>query len=343
MRTIYSYIVYIILLLQLNSCNNEGLMYEYEHSTPIKFSSSCINVSTKSQGIIENNKLPKGSNISIFSIQHPENTTINLWEPILFDNIKGISNFNGDIEYNNTYYFPDKEQLDFFAIYPFLSFPTIGSDYGNTQYTTVTLKDNTVDQYDLMYASLLNQSKKSSVLVFEFHHLLTQITINIIKNTGVTIDLPLTKVQIVAPQSATLDIWHGQLSDIAGQTTYTLHTNTTLSNGDNSIPGQFILFPQKANEMILTFGNDESNVFHVALSDEPRTWEAGVNYQYDITINRNIPEITSPEVPVDDNATPNEEVNNGGEIPETPTDSTATASQTKASGPNPYHIHLSID
>lgn len=59
--------------------------------------------------------------------------------------------------------------------------PTIGSDYGNTQYTTVTLKDNTVDQYDLMYASLLNQSKKSSVLVFEFHHLLTQITINIIK------------------------------------------------------------------------------------------------------------------------------------------------------------------
>ena len=229
------------------------------------------------------------------------------------------------------------------AIYPFLSFPTIGSDYGNTQYTTVTLKDNTVDQYDLMYASLLNQSKKSSVLVFEFHHLLTQITINIIKNTGVTIDLPLTKVQIVAPQSATLDIWHGQLSDIAGQTTYTLDTNTTLSNGDNSIPGQFLLFPQKANEMILTFGNDESNVFHVALSDEPRTWEAGVNYQYDITINRNIPEITSPEVPVDDNATPNEEVNNGGEIPETPTDSTATASQTKASGPNPYHIHLSID
>lgn len=113
MRTIYSYIVYIILLLQLNSCNNEGLMYEYEHSTPIKFSSSCINVSTKSQGIIENNKLPKGSNISIFSIQHPENTTINLWEPILFDNIKGISNFNGDIEYNNTYYFQIKNNLTF--------------------------------------------------------------------------------------------------------------------------------------------------------------------------------------------------------------------------------------
>ena len=190
---------------------------------------------------------------------------------------------------------------------------------------------------------MLNQSKKSSVLVFEFHHLLTQITINIIKNAGVTIDLPLTKVQITAPQSATLDIWQGQLSDIAGQTTYTLNTNTTLSDGDNSIPGQFLLFPQKANEMLLTFGNDESNVFHVALSDEPQIWEAGVNYQYNITINRNIPEIASPEVPADNNATPNEEVNNGGEIPETPTDSTATEPETKVSDPNPYHIHLSID
>lgn len=194
-----------------------------------------------------------------------------------------------------------------------------------------------------MYASLLNQSKKSSVLVFEFHHLLTQITINIIKNAGVTIDLPLTKVQITAPQSAILDIWQGQLSDIAGQTTYTLNTNTTLSDGDNPIPGQFLLFPQKANEMILTFGNDESNVFHVALSDEPQIWEAGVNYQYNITINRNIPEIASPEVPADNNATPNEEVNNGGEIPETPTDSTVTEPETKVSDPNPYHIHLSID
>lgn len=343
MRTIFSYIAYVIPLLQLFSCSSEELMREYEDPTPIRFSSSCIDVSTKSQGTIYGNKLPEGSNISLFSIQHPENTTTNLWEPILFDNIIGISNFNGDIEYNNTYYFPDKEQLDFFAIYPFLSSTTTSSDYNGTQSTTVTLKDNTVDQYDLMYASLLNQSKKSSVLVFEFHHLLTQITINIIKNAGVTIDLPLTKVQIVAPQSATLDIWQGQLSDIAGQTTYTLNTNTTLSDGDNSIPGQFLLFPQKANEMILTFGNDESNVFHVALSDEPQIWEAGVNYQYNITINRNIPEIASPEVPADNNATPNEEVNNGGEIPETPTDSTATEPETKVSDPNPYHIHLSID
>ena len=140
-----------------------------------------------------------------------------------------------------------------------------------------------------------------------------------------------------------MDIWQGQLSDIAGQTTYTLNTNTTLSDGDNPIPGQFLLFPQKANEMILTFGNDESNVFHVALSDEPQIWEAGVNYQYNITINRNIPEIASPEVPADNNATPNEEVNNGGEIPETPTDSTVTEPETKVSDPNPYHIHLSID
>lgn len=327
-------------LLLLLSCNNEELIQEYEKDVPIRFRSLCVEISTKS---INNSSILKDSQISLFSIQHLPNNSVSSWIPNLFNNTKGISDLNGDILYDNTYFFPTGNELDFFAIHPFISSATTGSKYDGTQYTTVTLKNNATDQYDLMYASLLNQSKKSSVLVFEFHHLLTQITINIIKNTGVTIDLPLTKVQIAAPQSATLDIWQGQLSDITGQTTYTLDTNTTLSDGDNPISGQFLLFPQKANEMILTFGNDESNVFHVALSDEPRTWEAGVNYQYDITINRNIPEITSPEVPVDDNVTPNEEVNNGGEIPETPTDSTATASQTKASGPNPYHIHLSID
>ena len=49
------------------------------------------------------------------------------------------------------------------------------------------------------------------------------------------------------------------------------------------------------------------------------------------------------KVVADNNATPNEEVNNGGEISETPTDSTATEPETKVSDPNPYHIHLSID
>ncbi|MDB9152273.1 fimbrillin family protein [Parabacteroides distasonis] len=324
----------------LLSCNNEELVQEYEKDVPIRFRSLCVEISTKST---TNNSLLRDSQISLFSIQHLPNSLASNWNPKLFENTMGICDMEGNILYDNTYFFPAGNELDFFAVHPFISSATTGFDYDGTQYTTVTLKDNATDQYDLMYASLLNQSKKSSVLVFEFHHLLTQITINIIKNTGVTIDLPLTKVQIAAPQSATLDIWQGQLSDITGQTTYTLDTNTTLSDGDNPISGQFLLFPQKANEMILTFGNDESNVFHVALSDEPRTWEAGVNYQYDITINRNIPEITSPEVPVDDNVTPNEKVNNGGEIPETPTDSTATDPQTKASGPNPYHIHLSID
>ena len=327
-------------LLLLLSCNNEGLIQEYEKDVPIRFRSLCVEIATKS---INNSSILKDSQISVFSIQHLPNNSVSSWIPNLFNNTKGISDLNGDILYDNTYFFPTGNELDFFAIHPFISSATTGSNYDGTQYTTLTLKDNTADQYDLMYASLLNQSKKSSVLVFEFHHLLTQITINIIKNAGVTIDLPLTKVQITAPQSAILDIWQGQLSDIAGQTTYTLNTNTTLSDGDNPIPGQFLLFPQKANEMILTFGNDESNVFHVALSDEPQIWEAGVNYQYNITINRNIPEIASPEVPADNNATPNEEVNNGGEIPETPTDSTVTEPETKVSDPNPYHIHLSID
>ena len=295
----------LILIMSLISCDNEILLEEYESPCPIHFTTICVGLSTKATGTIYTNVLPQYSQISLYSLQHTESQPSTLWNPELFNNEIGTSDADGAIP--------------------------------------VTLKDNAANQYDLMHASLLNQSKKSSALVFEFHHLLTQITINIIKNTGVTIDLPLTKIQVVAPQSATLDIWQGQLSDIAGQTTYTLDTNTTLSDGDNPISGQFLLFPQKADEMILTFGNDESNVFHVVLSGEPQIWEAGVNYQYNITINRNIPEIASPEVPADNNATPNEEVNNGGEIPETPTDSTVTEPETKVSDPNPYHIHLSID
>lgn len=333
----------LILIMSLISCDNEILLEEYESPCPIHFTTICVGLSTKATGTIYTNVLPQYSQISLYSLQHTESQPSTLWNPELFNNEIGTSDANGDILYDNTYYFPVGDQLDFFAVHPYISSVTTGSEYNGTQSTTVTLKDNAANQYDLMHASLLNQSKKSSALVFEFHHLLTQITINIIKNTGVTIDLPLTKIQVVAPQSATLDIWQGQLSDIAGQTTYTLDTNTTLSDGDNPISGQFLLFPQKADEMILTFGNDESNVFHVVLSGEPQIREAGVNYQYNITINRNIPEIASPEVPADNNATPNEEVNNGGEIPETPTDSTVTEPETKVSDPNPYHIHLSID
>ncbi len=231
----------------------------------------------------------------------------------------------------------------FFAIHPFISSATTGSNYDGTQYTTLTLKDNTADQYDLMYASLLNQSKKSSVLVFEFHHLLTQITINIIKNAGVTIDLPPNQSTNYRPTKCYLGYMAGPIKRHRRTNNLYFKHQHDIKRRRQSNPRPIPPVPQKANEMILTFGNDESNVFHVALSDEPQIWEAGVNYQYNITINRNIPEIASPEVPADNNATPNEEVNNGGEIPETPTDSTVTEPETKVSDPNPYHIHLSID
>lgn len=279
--------------LLLTNCSNEQQLQEYEVAQPIHFSAQCIEVSTKVSNNIET--LPEYSQISLYSIQHLYEISPVNWNPELFNNTQGIADINGDIHYNNTYYFPAGEQLDFFAVHPFISAATTGADYDGTQYTTVTLKENTNDQYDLMYASLLNQSKKSSLLVFEFHHLLSQITLNIIKAPGIAVDLPLTKVEVVAPQSGTLDIWNGTLSGFQGETTYTLDTNTTLSSDETPIPGQFLLFPQKVNEMLLTFGNDPSNVFQVTLSGEPQSWEPGVNYLYNITISRNIPDSASPE------------------------------------------------
>lgn len=154
---------FLFLLLQLISCSNEELLQEYEKASPILFTSHCIEVSTKTNHTVF---LAQNSPISLFSIQHPEDYTVTSWTPMLFNNTQGITDANGDILYDNTYYFPVGDQLDFFAVHPFISFATTGSDYDGTQYTTVTLKDNATDQYDLMYASLLNQSKKSSVLVF---------------------------------------------------------------------------------------------------------------------------------------------------------------------------------
>lgn len=154
-------------LLLLLSCNNEELIQEYEKDVPIRFRSLCVEISTKS---INNSSILKDSQISLFSIQHLPNNSVSSWIPNLFNNTKGISDLNGDILYDNTYFFPTGNELDFFAIHPFISSATTGFDYDDTQYTTVTLNANATDQYDLMYASLLNQSKKSPLLIFEFYH-----------------------------------------------------------------------------------------------------------------------------------------------------------------------------
>lgn len=342
MRNAVSYLLWTLLLI---SCNNEELLQEYEKPIPIRFSYKSIDISTKASETNSYKTLAENTQVSLYSIQHSENSSAAYWNPELFNNTIGISNIEGNILYENTYYFPEGEQLDFFAVHPFISAATTGADYDGTQYTTVTLKENTNDQYDLMYASLLNQSKKSSLLVFEFHHLLSQITLNIIKAPGITVDLPLTKVEVVAPLSGTLDIWNGTLSGFQGETTYTLDTNTTLSSDETPIPGQFLLFPQKVNEMLLTFGNDPSNVFHVTLSGEPQSWEPGVNYLYNITISRNIPDSASPETPVTENTETPADNTPADIIPadDTPTDSTAVSPETKAITTGTVQVYGSID
>lgn len=93
--------------------------------------------------------------------------------------------------------------------------------------------------------------------------------------------------------------------------------------------------------MILTFGNDGNNVFHVTLSGDPQTWEPGVNYQYNITISRNIPESVSTDTPVDN--TENTPVDNTPVNNEATTDSTSVTPITKAIAPNTVMVYRSID
>lgn len=108
-----SYIL--LLLLLLTNCSNEEMLQEYEKAIPIHFHSHYIEVSTKTNYtafLVEN------SPISLFSIQHLENYTVTSWIPELFNNTEGITDANGDILYDNTYYFPVGDQLDFFAVHP---------------------------------------------------------------------------------------------------------------------------------------------------------------------------------------------------------------------------------
>ena len=109
---------FLFLLLQLISCSNEELLQEHEKASPILFTSHCIEVSTKTNHTVF---LAQNSPISLFSIQHPEDYTVNSWTPMLFNNTQGITDANGDILYDNTYYFPIGDQLDFFAVHPFIS------------------------------------------------------------------------------------------------------------------------------------------------------------------------------------------------------------------------------
>lgn len=281
-------------LLFLCGCSNETLLQEYDTKVPIRFVSECIQLKSGTTGVVPGNNLPPLSTISIFSLQHPVNESLNKWMPTLFNNTIGRPDSQGNIIYDNTYYFPAGEQLDFFATYPSLA--EINSDYSDNELIDITLQPTAEDQVDLMYASLLNQSKKESLLIFNFHHLLTQITFNIIQGESCTIDLPLTKIEVVAPKNAILNLWNGELLPELDQTvSYSLTTHTQIE-GITAIPGYFLLFPEKATEFVLTFGTDDSHIYHIASSDTPSTWKSGMSYQYNITINKSITDQIIPSI-----------------------------------------------
>lgn len=278
---------YIIsLLFLLGSCNNEELLQKKETQHPIRFTSQCLRVDTKTPGIVTDNTLPEGSIISIFSLQHPFNASLSQWWPTLFNNTFGRADSKGNILYEDTYYFPTGEQLDFFAVHPSLA--ELESTYSNEEFINISLQTKAEKQVDLMYASLLNQSQKEPALIFNFHHLLTQITFTLIQGESTYIDLPLTKIEVIAPQTGILNLRTGELlPQAAPMATYALTTHTWIEN-KTQIPGYFLLFPKKVSEFIFSFGTNYSHIYHIACSDTLEEWEAGKCYQYNITINKNI-------------------------------------------------------
>lgn len=343
MRTVASYLIGIFSL--LCSCNDEELLEKYEAPVPIRFSTQCIEVDTKTTGAISQNVLPENTQISIFSIEYPNGEAPAAWTPGIFNNTLGISDAFGDISYNNTYYFPIGNQLDFYAVHPTLSDMGV-STYSGQEEIELSLNENAAAQYDLMYASLPRQSKKTEKLVFKFSHLLSHIQFTISKNVTATVSLPLTKIQIVAPGRGLFNLWKGILTPINGSKTYFTLTTRQEVTDTQTIAGEFLLFPQIPTEFILTFGNDGTETYQVATSGEPSLWEAGVNYQYNIVINRDIPTQTLTSVENTDNIHPDDNVddpvtgdNSGNDDgtndpSENGTQGSATEGTTKAEKPN---------
>lgn len=294
MRTVISYFFGIVSL--LCSCSNEELLEKYEVPVPIRFSSQCVEIVTKQAGVIPSSVLPENTQISIFSIEHPIGEAPTIWNPDIFNNTPGITDAVGDILYTNTYYFPLGNQLDFFAVYPFLE--EMGITYNGQEEIELSLPQDATAQYDLMYASLPQQSKKSEKLVFEFKHLLSQIQFTITKNASVTVSLPLTKIEIVAPARGLFNLWKGTLTPLDGsETNFQLTTQLDI-NDTQDVAGNFLLFPKIPTKFILTFGNSGAEEVHeVTTNGQPATWEAGINYHYTIQIDRNIPAqaVSSPE------------------------------------------------
>lgn len=330
MKNIFLHIFWIPFV--LFSCNNEELLNEYEHPIPIRFSSQCIDITTKTAGVISGNTLPANTHISLFSLTHQPGISADSWLPNPFNNTPGLADTSGDILYDNTYYFPVGEELDFFAVHPVVE--EMNPTYGGEEEITFSLKKNTADQFDLMYASLYNQSKKSQTLIFEFHHLLTQITFQIVKKEGVTVDLPLTQIEVTAPQTGVLNIRTGLLTPLANtNTTFVLNTETDI-NQTSQIPGQFLLFPQTTADIILSFGTDGNHVYPVSISQDAGEWIAGQNYQYTITINSDIISTIAPKSYTQHNEAGNSSMN----------DNTSTGKEkviTKSIKNQPLSIYLS--
>lgn len=286
MRTVISYLIGIVSL--LCSCSNEELLEKYEVPVPIRFSSQCVEIVTKQTGAIPSSALPENTQISIFSIEHSIGETPTAWNPDIFNNTPGITDAVGDIFYTNTYYFPIGNQLDFFAVHPFLD--EMGITYTGQEEIELSLPKDATAQYDLMYASLPRQSKKSEKLVFEFKHLLSQIQFSITKNASVNVTLPLTKIELVAPARGLFNIWKGTVTPLSGSDTRFQLTTQLEINDAQDVPGNFLLFPQIPTEFILTFGTTGTEEVHqVTTNGQPAIWEAGINYHYTIQIDRNIP------------------------------------------------------
>lgn len=265
----------LIILLILCGCSNEiaeDADKIIEKPVPILINSPRqIDVETKT--VVE---AFTTQNISDFRIYGKEETG-----NFYVENLSPIANdWNSGLEFDTPITYPvNGNDVYLYGIYPAQIFTHLS---GNDMTVTITGQD------DLMYASQAAGNKSTPTPVtFTFNHKLAQIKFKLNNLTGDTTETGNVSLIAIGPNSATLNLTDGSLSNITGSGSFELPANKTFdqltAGTPTDIAGELLLFPNCDYSFSLKVGDK----YYAVTFDGATTtsWKESSIYTLTISIN----------------------------------------------------------
>lgn len=190
-------------------------------------------------------------------------------------------------------YYPQTDVVDFYAYYPYQAGVGSGTTY-TADITAQNLADGSFDQgaVDFMTASLTEKSKSTESLSFEFSHKLSMITLVITPKSSVEaktgiLDGVVVKLEDINTQ-ATFNTLTGDYiasKSLSGVVELLTENSETDGTDVTKVTAVAIVLPETmpcATSKITFCFNDGTS--HTALFPSDQTFEAGINYTYNISV-----------------------------------------------------------